>query len=165
MQLPYAVTLVTRSIPIGVAQRAANLAFVRVMSRHPRLFDRLDDHARKTFAFAPTDLPFVFAVTPASRTLRVVRPDVFVSADATVKGPLVLLLALLEGRVDGDAEFFARELAISGDMEAILALRNALDDSAVDLPSDLAPIAGPLAGLAQKGLERIRTSRGPRKWN
>lgn len=168
MQLPYAASLMTGSIPLSLAQRAANLAFTRVISCHPRLFDRLGEHATKTFAFVPTDLPFLFAVTPASRTLRVVRPDVCVSADATVKGPLVLLLALLEGRVDGDAEFFARALTISGDMEAIVALRNALDDSAIDLPSDLAPIAGPLAGVFQKGLERIRETvlqRRQPKWN
>jgi hypothetical protein len=84
-----------------------------------------------------------------------------VSADAMVKGPLVLLLALLEGRVDGDAEFFARELDVSGDMEAIVALRNALDDSSIDLPSDLAPIAGPLAVSAQRGL----SGSGPRYWS
>ena len=107
-------------------------------------------------------------MTPGSRDIRVARPGGFVSADATVAGPMVLLLALLEGRVDGDAEFFARELEIGGDMEAILALRNALDDNAIDLPSDIAPMAGPLAGVLRKGLERVRESAlRPRsaKWN
>lgn len=168
MQLPRAASLLMAPIPIGVVQQAARHAFATVMARHPALFDRLGEHAQRTFVFAPTDLPFAFAVTPADGGIRVARPGVFVSADATVSGPLVLLLALLEGRVDGDATFFSRELEVTGDMEAIVALRNAVDDSRIDLPSDLAPLAGPLAEPLRLTLERVRTlllERRQRAWN
>lgn len=156
MQLPRAVSLLMTPIPIGIVQQAANLAFDTVMARHPALFDRLGEHARRTFVFAPTDMPFAFAVSPADGGIRVARQNVFVSADATVRGPMVLLLALLEGRVDGDAKFFARELELTGDMEAILALRNAVDDCRIDLPSELALLAGPLAEPVREGLQRLR---------
>lgn len=73
-----------------------------------------------------------------------------------MEGELVLLLALLEGRIDGDAVFFSRDLAVSGDMEAMLALRNALDDCEINLPSDLADMAGPLAPLVRRAGEQIR---------
>jgi predicted lipid carrier protein YhbT len=77
-------------------------------------------------------------------------------ADATAGGPLLTLLALLEGRIDGDAMFFARSLSIAGDMEAMLALRNALDDSGFDLPRDLGQAAGPLAPLVTRMAETVR---------
>ena len=48
-------------------------------------------------------------------------------ADASVKGSLEALLALLEGRIDSDALFFTREIVIAGDTSAVVALRNVLD--------------------------------------
>jgi predicted lipid carrier protein YhbT len=63
---------------------------------------------------------------------------------------------LLEGSADGDALFFARKIEISGDTEAILALRNALDDNAINLPRDLSPLAGPLAGIVRAAMEQFR---------
>jgi predicted lipid carrier protein YhbT len=79
-----------------------------------------------------------------------------VAADAVVEGPLFLLLALLEGRSDADALFFSRALAVTGDMEAMLALRNALDGCEIDLPRDLGASAGPLAPLVSRAAEAIR---------
>lgn len=157
MQLPRAVGLLMKPIPIGIVQQTAGFAFRAVMARHPALFDRLGDHARLTFAFEPSDLPFAFAVTPAAQEIRVARPGTFVSADATISGPMALLLALLEGRVDGDATFFSRQLRLSGNMEAILALRNAVDDCGIDLPSDLAALTGPFVVPVRTGLGRVRT--------
>ena len=167
MQLHRAASLLMAPIPIGIVRQTAKLAFELVMARHPMLFDRLGEHAQRTFVFSPTDVPFDFAVTPVDREIRTARPGVFVSADATVSGPMVLLLALLEGRVDGDAIFFARELEVTGDMEAILALRNAVDDCRIDLPSELSPLAGPMAAPLQAVLERLRARLLERRraWN
>src|SRR5690606_22433020 len=78
-------------------------------------------------------------------------------ADARIEGPLVLLLGLLEGRCDADALFFSRELAVTGDMEAMLALRNALDDSAIDLPRELGALTGPFSPLIAGTARYIRT--------
>lgn len=83
-------------------------------------------------------------------------------------GKLVLLLALLEGQIDGDAVFFSRSLTITGDMEAMLALRNALDDCNIDLPADIARMSGPFAPLVRRAAAEIRTralSRGAATWN
>jgi len=38
------------------------------------------------------------------------------------------LLDMIDGSLDGDALFFSRALQVSGDTEAVVALRNALDD-------------------------------------
>lgn len=155
MRLPEAVKLCFAPLPLSLVQAPSTLLFRRVLARHPRLFDRLGDHARKRFGFVPTDLPFAYEVLPSVPAIRVVRPPAL-RADATISGPIVLLLALLEGRVDGDALFFARQLDISGDTEAILALRNALDDSDLDLPTAVGAMAGPLAVPVRRGCELLR---------
>lgn len=158
MRLPAGLTQLARPVPLWLVQRVANAAVARVMSRHPQLFDRLGDHARKSFAFVPTDLPFVFVVTPSSRSVTILRRGSPLGSDVVVSGLIVTLLALAEGRLDGDAEFFARDLAIDGDMEAILALRNAMDDCRIDLPTDLAPATGPLRRPVVSGLTMLRSA-------
>ncbi|PSC04199.1 hypothetical protein SLNSH_15190 [Alsobacter soli] len=125
------------------------------MRRHPELADRLGDHRAKTFGFDPVDLPFAFVIRPEAGAIEAVR-RLPAALDAAASGPFFALLALLEGRVDGDALFFSREIEVSGDMEAILALRNALDDCGIDLPTELAASSGPLGPLMKAACERVR---------
>jgi predicted lipid carrier protein YhbT len=144
-------------IPVAAIERATSILFRRVMKEHPHLFVRLGEHVGKRFAFMPADIPLVFVVSPAEPSIHVARrakapPD----ADACVEGPIVMLLALLEGRCDADALFFSRDLTVSGDMEAMLAMRNALDDCDIDLPRDLSALAGPLAPIVSRVAEGIR---------
>ena len=168
MKLPAGVRYLVKPIPLGVVQAIANAALGRVLYKHPKLFDRLGEHGAKTFAFTPTDIPLTFVVAPRSATITVLRSGWPSRADVSISGPIVTLLGLAEGRLDGDAEFFARDLSIDGDMEAILALRNAMDDCRIDLPKDLAPLSGPLRRPVEVGLQRLRASlisRGVRKWS
>ena len=78
------------------------------------------------------------------------------------------MLALAEGRVDGDALFFARRLVVDGDMEAVLALRNALDDNGIDIVKSFGRLSGPAVGATTRILEAFRRgaleSQGVR-WN
>ena len=149
-------------LPPPVVDRPVQWAFRAVLDRHPGLLERLGPHAGKRFAFLPTDLPFGFVLVPAERRLSVRRRNGILRADVEIAGPFFVLLALLEGRLDGDAVFFSRELAIGGDTEAVLALRNAIDDNALDLPTDLAARAGPLAPVVRLGCGAIRrTVLGP----
>jgi ubiquinone biosynthesis protein UbiJ len=62
-----------------------------------------------------------------------------------IRGHLALLFALGEGRLDGDAAFFARNLVFEGDTEVVLALRNAVDGAGIDIKADFAATLGPLA--------------------
>lgn len=147
--------------PLGLVPRALIEAlvgriFAQLMRVHPGLFERLGDYAGKKFAFLPVDLPIGFVVEPDKAKIAVVSRAGMNVADATISGPLVTLLALLEGRLDGDALFFSRDISIAGDMEAVLALRNALDDSLIDLPKDLGKATGPLAPIVQKIASAIR---------
>lgn len=168
MTLPPAVMTILKPIPVPLAQLVAQLAFARVLARHPRIFERLGEYADRTYCFAPADIPFEFAVRLRSGTVRADRPGRILHTDLRISGPMVLLLALAEGRVDGDAEFFGRQISIDGDMEAVLALRNALDNDAIDFAKDLAPARGPLRGPVEQALDRVRTfllARKDRKWS
>nr|WP_306267218.1 SCP2 sterol-binding domain-containing protein [Pararhizobium sp. IMCC3301] len=168
MLLPKFATVGLTPIPIRVVQLVTQKVFDAVLARHPTLFDRLGPYAEKRYGFDPVDLPFVFEVLPDGPTIRVLRKGVVSTPDAMVTGPFIMLLALLEGRLDGDAVFFSRELEVSGDTEAILALRNALDDCVLDLPTDIAAIAGPFRLPVQRFFEFMREwllAEKDRVWN
>lgn len=156
MQLATLATLALAPTPLPLVAAAARLAFGCIVDRHPDLFDRLGEHGRKTFGFDPVDLPFAFVVRPAFGSIQVVR-SLSDDTDASAAGTFVSLLALLEGRADGDALFFSREIEVAGDMEAVLALRNALDNCGLDLPADLAASLGPLGPLVRTACEALRS--------
>jgi predicted lipid carrier protein YhbT len=158
-------------LPLPLVERLARLAFQQVLTRHPGLLERLDGHMAKRFGFVATDIDVAFIVCPGARSVQVMRgkamPGTGLRAPhATVRGPLRVLLSLLEGSADGDAEFFVRALTVTGDMEAVLALRNALDDADIDLPTDLGALAGPFSPLAIHVGRAVRSAMlGARPWN
>lgn len=157
MEFPRALAIPLAYMPLAAIERATGLLFQRLLKEHPDLFERLGEYKAKRFAFLPSDLPLAFIVEPARPSIRVMRkPATQDLADASVEGPLFLLLALLEGRCDADALFFSRDLSVTGDMEAMLAMRNALDGADIDLPRDLSRLAGPLAPLFGKMGRDIR---------
>lgn len=157
MEFPRALAAPLNYMPLVAIERATGILFEQVLKKHPGLFERLGDHGAKRFAFLPIDLPLAFVVEPARSAISVTRKTSMpYPADALVEGPLFMLLALLEGRCDADALFFSRDLAVTGDMEAMLAMRNALDDADIDLPRDLSGLAGPFAPLVGRMAEDVR---------
>jgi predicted lipid carrier protein YhbT len=54
-----------------------------------------------------------------------------------------VLLGMIDGTYDGDALFFSRDLTIEGDTEAVLALRNALENAEFD-PATVIGLPRPL---------------------
>ncbi|THV20172.1 ubiquinone anaerobic biosynthesis accessory factor UbiT [Peteryoungia ipomoeae] len=159
MQIPSLLALPLKAMPLMPLmpiERVARRLFSLLLLAHGDIFARLGEYKNSRFSFAPTDLPLVFLVEPDTHRLTVIRKGEAFTADAGVEAPLVILLALLEGRCDADALFFSRDLSVIGDMEAMLAMRNALDDCDIDLPRDLARIGGPASGLIQKMAEEIR---------
>lgn len=49
------------------------------------------------------------------------------------------LLDMIGGKQDGDALFFSRDLSVTGDVEAVVVLRNAIDDTDGSVIDDLLP--------------------------
>ncbi|OYR14894.1 ubiquinone anaerobic biosynthesis accessory factor UbiT [Brucella thiophenivorans] len=173
MKIPSAVAAPARLVPPFLLTPLFSRVFLQVIREHPGLFERLGEYVDKRFGFSPSDLPFMFVVEPSRPAISVFRKGAQVVTDAAIDGPLVMLLALLEGKLDGDALFFSRDITVTGDMEAMLALRNALDDCDVDLPSDLGKGAGPFAPIVrsiasyirEKALSAETPAEGERKWN
>lgn len=128
-------------------------AMLRVVrSRHPDILERLEAYANRVVCIDPIDLPFVLLLEPNPEQPRLVvrraiDPD---EAHAVIRGPLETLISLAEGKVDGDALFFSRQLVIEGDTEVVVALRNAIDGAGIDLVADLTSCLGPFAGPARR---------------
>jgi predicted lipid carrier protein YhbT len=131
--------------------------------RRPGLFERLGEHATAHYLIDPTDLPFAFRVVPdgtASQVRVIGKNDPGKSdtskrdtapCDVTIRGPILMLLGILDGTLDGDALFFHRTISVSGRTEAVVALRNAIEDAELR-PSDLLGLRGTLARFADAGV-------------
>ena len=142
--------------PLGVL---GNMAMSVIRRRHPDVFERLAALGDASFLVDPVDLPFHFVLrlAGASPSLRVARAGDHVGEPtAIIRGPLLALLEILQGRLDGDAAFFARELEIEGDMEAVVALRNAVDSGEIDVVDDLLSFLGPLNEPVSRALAAAR---------
>ncbi len=140
--------LAVRPLPTALLQPFLNAAMRAVRTRHPDLFDRLSGLDDPTYLIDPVDLPFVFVLRPDPDDphVRALPDGDGVEATATIRGPFLRLIELLEGRIDGDALFFTRALTIEGDTEAVVALRNAVDGAEIDVVNDILTLFGPLGG-------------------
>lgn len=117
----------------------------RIAGRHPSLFARLGPHRTTDFLIDPVELPFALHLRPDPRALvfRAVPRDAVPLAGATIRGRFLLLLQLVDAEEDGDAAFFSRDLEVTGDTEAVVRLRNALDDMDGSLAEETAAMFGP----------------------
>ena len=140
-----------RPLPPLLLQPFLSIAMEAMRRRHPSVFERLAELGDPVFLIDPVDLPFVFLLrSHAERPgLAALGDAAAVKATATIRGPLLRLIDLLEGRIDGDALFFSRDLVVEGETEAVVALRNAVDDAEIDVMADALSLLGPAAGPAR----------------
>ncbi len=154
-------SLLLAAAPLAVIQPILGHIAAHVAHNRPELFARLGPHAQKRFLIDPTDLPFVLVLSPDNNRpqLRAYRRYENPKHDAAIVGKFFILLDMIDGTLDGDALFFTRDLRVSGDTEAVVALRNALDDfegSALDsVVSSFGPLARP-AALAVTALRSLQ---------
>jgi O2-independent ubiquinone biosynthesis accessory factor UbiT len=129
----------------------------RIIQLYPGIFERLEPLGICCFHIQPTDFHYRFVVLLDHGQAHIVIDDTdhdCTPADATISGSLLSLISLLEGRVDGDALFFSRDLTVEGDTEAVLTLRNAVDSADISLEDIFLEYAGPLKPLLAKGATR-----------
>ncbi len=146
-------------LPKKPLQPLVDLAVRTVRSRHASVFERLADLDAGSIAVEPTDLPVGFLLSLGGSEISLTVYDSPADPDlsgATIRAPLLTLIDLLEGRLDGDALFFSRDLKVVGDMELVVALRNAVDDAEIDLIDDLLSVLGPLAQPARRFADQAR---------
>ncbi len=153
--------LLLAPVPLAVIQPILGHIATHVALTRPQLFARLGSHAGKRFLIDPVDLPFVFILTPeaARPNLRAYRRYENPAYDAGIAGKFMNLLDMIDGRLDGDALFFSRDLRVTGDTEAVVALRNALDDFEGSALDSVAGAFGPLAKPAALAVSAMRSLR------
>lgn len=136
----------------------------RIARRHPTLFARLGPHQATDYVIDAIELPFALHLRPDPQNLvfRAVPRDALPPAGATIRGRFLMLLQLLDSDEDGDSVFFSRELTIGGNTEAVVRLRNALDDVEGSIAEEAAAMFGPpgQAILAQLRRRYAPQSRG-----
>jgi predicted lipid carrier protein YhbT len=160
--LQNAPNLLLAPVPLALIQPILTRIVSHVARARPELFRRLGPNAGKRFLIDPTDFPFVLVLTPErdSPRLRAHRRHENPAHDAAIAGRFLDLLDLIDGSLDGDALFFSRALCVTGDTEAVVALRNALDDvdgSALDsVVAALGPLTRP-ASLAVAAYRHIHS--------
>ncbi len=151
-------------MPALLLARAVRLVVARMETSHPKLFKNLGRLPEALVHLEPTDLPHRFGLRMGKK------PDFFLIEDAsetpraTIAGPLASLIDMLEGREDGDALFFSREIQVTGDTEVVVALRNTLDREEMNLYEEVLSLCGPFAGaadvaatVADRAARRVKT--------
>jgi predicted lipid carrier protein YhbT len=134
----------------------------RIAADNPSLFRRLGRHCATRFVIAPGGLPFVLLLRPdpAEPQLRAFALGAEPPHDARIAGRFLDLLGLIDGERDGDALFFSRGLDVTGDTEAVVSLRNALDDVEGSIAQKVADMFGPPGRLALALLRRAGRREG-----
>lgn len=145
--LPSLVSNATSVLPLLPLEIIVRRLLSNAMAARPSFADRLGEYAGRTFVIDPVDCPFVFLMKPGKgqAQLRVMRRVEAQDFEARIAAPLVVLLGMIDGTYDGDALFFSRDLKIEGDTEAVLALRNAIENADLD-PSTVLGLPKSLQG-------------------
>ena len=156
--------LVSR-LACGVVQPFLSRIVRRIAVRHPSLFARLGPHQGTDFLIDPIDLPFALHLRPDPEMLvfRAVPRDAMPHAGAVIRGRFMLLLELMDSEEDGDAAFFSRDLEVIGDTEAVVRLRNALDDVDGSIAEETAAMFGAPGRAVLARLRRAYTPDMQRK--
>src|ERR1017187_5382003 len=151
-----------RFLPLPLLQPILTLIGTQVARAQPDVFARLGPHALKSFVIDPTDLPFVLVLKPRpdAPSLSAWRRGDAPHSHACIAGSFLNLFDLIDGSLDGDALFFSRKLRVTGDTEAVVALRNALDDVDGGVVESITKAFGPLSGIAAMTVSHLRTIGG-----
>lgn len=126
---------------------------INQLLRGQLLAGRLDELAGKCFCLRVEDIPVALSFEVVGGGLR--RSSR--APHVTIRGTLQDFVALARRREDPDTLFFQRRLAVEGETETGLHLKNLLDGWEYDLPEHLrAVLPGPLASLTLHALSRLR---------
>ncbi|WP_287187043.1 ubiquinone anaerobic biosynthesis accessory factor UbiT [Rhodovulum sp.] len=137
----------------------------RIAVQNPDMFDRLGPHRHAYFLIDPVDIPFMLYLRPDPEALdfRAVGRRNPPPHAARISGKFLDLLTLMDTEQDGDALFFSRDLIVTGDTEAVVCLRNALDDVDDPIAESVADMFGPPGRAALNALRRAAENAQKRK--
>lgn len=130
------------------------------------MFGRLGSHYNAHFVIDPVNLPFVMVLRPDPDNLLLVARQCndIPPHGAKISGSFLDLLMLVDVDLDGDALFFERDLTITGNTEAVVCLRNALDDIDGSIAASVADMFGTpgraALGTLRRAKQRNNSSQG-----
>ena len=156
--LPRLLRLILAPVPLFAIQPVLHKIVHHIAQKRPELFDRIGPHKDKLFLIDPVNLPFAFALRPNPDNLsfRACRRRNLPQVEARIAGTFLTLLDMVDGQLDGDALFFTRKLVVEGDTEAVVCLRNAIDDVEGSIAEDTANLFGFTGRNALKILRKAR---------
>ncbi|WP_372841602.1 SCP2 domain-containing protein [Phaeovulum sp.] len=149
-------------MPLFLLQPILKRVVARVARENPSLFNRLGPHKTARFVVDPQGLPFglLLIPDPEALTFRAFHRNAEPPSDARIAGKFLDLLGLMDGGADGDALFFSRDLDVTGNTEAVVCLRNALDDVEGSIAETVAGMFGAPGRAALAGLRRMAAKKG-----
>lgn len=102
----------------------------RIILDHPTIFDRLGPYKQCSYVIDAGRLPFLLLLwpDPLNPRLRALTRGPAHPCDARITGSCAQLARMADGCGDGDALFFSRDIHITGNLDAVVCLRNAIDD-------------------------------------
>ncbi len=152
-------------LPLFLLQPLLARIVRRIAANEPDMFDRLGPHRSATFVIDPVNLPFALVLRPDPD-----RPEFLASArsalpphDARIAGKFLDLLHLVDCDEDGDAMFFSRGIDVSGNIEAVVCLRNALDNVEGSIAGQAAGMFGPPGRFALDFLRSLGAQQNGRR--
>lgn len=147
------------AIPLLPLQHMLGRMVRRITHRQPQLFARLGVHAGKRFLICPANLPVAFLLQPNPNRPRLTVCRHETAHDVRISGNFLTLFDMINGKLDGDALFFSRDISVQGDTGAVVALRNALDDMETTLLDEMIACGGPISTPALRMLTSWRNTR------
>lgn len=156
--LPRLLRLILASVPLIVIQPVLYRIIHQIALQRPELFNRIGPHKDKLFLIDPVNLPFAFVLrpNPDNLSLHAHRRCNLPQTQARIAGTFLTLLDMVDGQLDGDALFFTRRLVVEGDTEAVVCLRNAIDDIEGSIAENTAALFGLSGRNALKILRKAR---------
>jgi predicted lipid carrier protein YhbT len=140
-RVPDVISSALRPLPLLPLQVVLQQFASSIISRHPDIPERIG-RSHVLFGIEPVDVPFVIeiALRDGAVKVRLLRAFDGAGPDARITGTLAALMGLVDGKADGDALFFSREISVTGDIAAVLALRNAVDAAEISLMREAAAL-------------------------
>ena len=129
----------------------------KIARQNPDMFNRLGPYRHSVFIIDPTNFPFALVLRPDpdNLLLEASNRSALPEFEAHIAGTFLNLLQLVDCDLDGDALFFSRDLEITGNTEAVVCLRNALDDVDGSIAESVAEMFGPPGKLALGALRKM----------
>jgi O2-independent ubiquinone biosynthesis accessory factor UbiT len=154
-RVPGFVSIALRPLPLRPLELFLQQLADSIAERYPGIIERIGYARPLRFGIEPSDVPFAVRIELGEAGVRLQVMRHLDDVDARISGTLAALVALVDGDCDGDALFFSRGIIVEGDIAAVLALRNAIDDAEIKLLREAAEMVASWVSRAEMQLRYL----------